>query len=214
MQFLSKKPYPMRRTGGEVFSTGQKCGKIIKKEKKPQKERKNMTLETPRLLLRPFREDDVQAVYDYSAEPEVGLNAGWKPHESLTESQDILHLMFLDQPTVWAVERREDGCLMGSIGLIGDGARQYGSAKSLGYALGTAYWGRGYMTEAVRAVTRFGFEKMLLDLISATCYPDNLRSRRVLEKCGFVYEGTLHRAELLFNGEVRDHLHFYLPHLK
>ena len=55
---------------------------------------------------------------------------------------------------------------------------------------------------------------MLLDLISATCYPDNLRSRRVLEKCGFVYEGTLHRAELLFNGEVRDHLHFYLPHLK
>lgn len=113
-----------------------------------------MTLETPRLLLRPFREDDVQAVYDYSAEPEVGLNAGWKPHESLTESQDILHLMFLDQPTVWAVERREDGRLMGSIGLIGDGARQYGSAKSLGYALGTAYWGRGYMTEAVRAVTR------------------------------------------------------------
>ena len=85
---------------------------------------------------------------------------------------------------------------------------------ALGYALGTAYWGRGYMTEAVRAVTRFGFEKMLLDLISATCYPDNLRSRRVLEKCGFVYEGTLHRAELLFNGEVRDHLHFYLPHLK
>ena len=81
-----------------------------------------MTLETPRLLLRPFREDDVQAVYDYSAEPEVGLNAGWKPHESLTESQDILHLMFLDQPTVWAVERREDGRLMGSIGLIGDGA--------------------------------------------------------------------------------------------
>ena len=63
-----------------------------------------MTLETPRLLLRPFREDDVQAVYDYSAEPEVGLNAGWKPHESLTESRDILHLMFLDQPTAasWA----------------------------------------------------------------------------------------------------------------
>ena len=82
-----------------------------------------MTLETPRLLLRPFREDDVQAVYDYSAEPEVGLNAGWKPHESLTESQDILHLMFLGQPTVWAVERRGDGRLMGSIGLIGDGAR-------------------------------------------------------------------------------------------
>ena len=49
---------------------------------------------------------------------------------------------------------------------------------------------------------------MSLDLISATCYPDNARSRRVLEKCGFAYEGRLHRAELLWNGEVRDHLLF------
>ena len=41
------------------------------------------------------------------------------------------------------------------------------------------------MTEALRAVTEYGFERMSLDLISATCYPDNARSRRVLEKCGF-----------------------------
>ena len=158
-----------------------------------------MTLQTTRLRLRPFREDDVQAIYDNSAAPEVGLNAGWKPHESLTESYDVLHLMFLDQPTVWAIERRGDGQLMGSIGLIADSARQYGSVRSVGYSLGTAYWGRG-------------FERMSLDLISATCYPDNARSRRVLEKCGFAYEGRLHRAELLWNGEVRDHLLFYLPH--
>ena len=83
-----------------------------------------MTLQTTRLRLRPFREDDVQAIYDNSAAPEVGLNAGWKPHESLTESYDVLHLMFLDQPTVWAIERRGDGQLMGSIGLIADSARQ------------------------------------------------------------------------------------------
>ena len=92
---------------------------------------------------------------------------------------------------------------MGSIGLITDSARQYGSARSLGYALGIRYWGQGYMTEAVRAVIRFGFEKMSLDVISATCYPDNLASRRVLEKCGFQYEGTLHRAEMLYNGRSR-----------
>lgn len=47
-----------------------------------------MTLETTRLRLRPFREDDVQAIYDNSSAPEVGLNAGWKPHESLTESYE------------------------------------------------------------------------------------------------------------------------------
>lgn len=170
-----------------------------------------MKLQTERLTLRPFREDDVQALYDYSKDEPVGRNAGWKPHESLQESDDILHLVFLDQPSVWAIERRSDRRLIGSIGLVTDSARQYGSARSLGYALGIRYWGQGYMTEAVRAVIRYGFEKMSLDVISATCYPDNPASRRVLEKCGFQHEGTLHRAELLYNGEVKDHLHFYLP---
>lgn len=171
-----------------------------------------MTLTTKRLTLRPFREDDVEALYAYSKDEAVGRNAGWKPHESLLESSDILHLVFLDQPTVWAVERTADRRLMGSIGLITDSARQYGSSRSLGYALGVDYWGQGYMTEAARETVRFGFAQMGLDLISATCYPDNPASRRVLEKCGFRYEGMLHRAQLLYNGEVKDHLCFYLPH--
>lgn len=173
-----------------------------------------MTLTTERLTLRPFREDDVEALYAYSKDEEVGRNAGWKPHESLLESSDILHLVFLNQSSVWAIEWRSDRRLMGSIGLITDSTRQYGSARSLGYALGLDYWGQGYMTEAVRAAVRFGFGQMGLDLISATCYPDNPASRRVLEKCGFQYEGVLHRAELLYNGQVKDHLCFYLPHEK
>lgn len=171
-----------------------------------------MELLTERLCLRRFREDDAEAIYAYSREEAVGLNAGWKPHESLLESYDILHLAYLGQPCVWAVERREDGRLMGSVSLITDSARQYGSARALGYALGTAYWGQGYMTEAVRAVIAYGFGKMNLDLISAVCYPGNAASRRVLEKCAFRYEGTLCRAELLYNGEVRDHMHFCLTH--
>ena len=101
---------------------------------------------------------------------------------------------------------------MGSIGMITDSSRQYGSARSLGYALGVDYWGQGYMTEAVREAVRFGFGQMGLDIISATCYPDNPASRRVLEKCGFQYEGTLHRAQLLYNGQVKDQLCYYLPH--
>ena len=51
----------------------------------------------------------------------------------------MLHLMFLDQPTVWAIERRGTGG-DGSIGLIADSARQYGSVRAVGYSLGTAYW--------------------------------------------------------------------------
>ncbi|MGI6181477.1 MAG: GNAT family N-acetyltransferase [Agathobaculum sp.] len=171
-----------------------------------------MELKTARLLLRPFRADDTEALYAYSKDEPVGRNAGWKPHESLLESNDILHLVFLDQPSVWAIERKADGRMIGSIGLIADSKREYGSVRSLGYALGVDYWGQGFMTEAVQAVLRYGFGPMSLDLITATCYPDNPASRRVLEKCGFRYEGTLHRAELLYNGEIKDHLCFYLTH--
>ena len=92
-----------------------------------------MTLQTTRLRLRPFREDDVQAIYDNSSAPEVGLNAGWKPHESLTESYDVLHLMFLDQPTVWAIERRGDG--RARHGVLGQGLYDRGASRGHGIRL-------------------------------------------------------------------------------
>ncbi len=60
------------------------------------------------------------------------------------------------------------------------------------------------MTEAAGAVVTYGFETMHLDLISATCYPFNVRSRRVLEKLGFRYEGTLAQAEKRYDGKVLD----------
>lgn len=165
---------------------------------------------TNRLLLRPFREDDAAALYAYSTDPEVGPNAGWKPHESLEESAEILRTVFLGQEAVFAVVRREDGVLMGSAGFIPDPARENPRARMLGYALGRAYWGQGYMTECVRAILAHGFGTMALDLVSVNCYPHNARSRNVIEKCGFRYEGTLRQAEELFDGTVHDHVMFSL----
>ena len=165
-----------------------------------------MELITERLTLRPFREDDTEALYAYSKDEPVGRNAGWKPHESLLESSDILHLVFLDQPSVWAVERRGDRRLMGSVGLIADSARQYGSARSLGYALGVDYWGQGYMTEAVKACAACAFGTLGLHRIEGNIMPRNRRSLRVAEKCGFREEG-LARAYLRIHGVWEDHIH-------
>lgn len=165
---------------------------------------------TARLLLRPFHEDDAAALYECSKHPEVGPNAGWKPHESIEESAQMLRAVFLGREAVFAIVRRADGVLLGSAGLVPDGARENPRARMLGYSLGYEHWGHGYMTEAVRAVLAHSFGAMGLDLISANCYPDNVRSRRVLEKCGFQYEGTLRQAELLYDGSVRDHVMFSL----
>lgn len=161
-------------------------------------------LETERLLLRPVRPEDAEAIYEYSRVPDVGVNAGWKPHESISETEEIMKAVFLDQEAVWAVTRKDDGVLIGTAGLIGDPKREYGRARMLGYAIGRPYWGRGCMTEAVRAVINCGFTELDLDLISAYCYPENQRSKRVLTKCGFEYEGLLRMAEERFDGHLMD----------
>lgn len=74
----------------------------------------------------------------------------------------------------------------------------------LGYAISEKHWGKGIMTEAVKAVIKYGFENLKLDLISAYTYPFNTRSKKVLEKNGFKYEGTLKQAEKLYNGKIYD----------
>lgn len=78
---------------------------------------------------------------------------------------------------------------------------------SLGYWAGEMYAGKGYITSAVRAVVRYAFEDLELHRVEAACQPDNIASRRVLEKAGFTHEGSA-RAYLKINGAWRDHLLF------
>ncbi|MDO5562810.1 MAG: GNAT family N-acetyltransferase [Synergistaceae bacterium] len=161
-----------------------------------------MILTTDRLLLRPITTDDARAMYECYRGPNVGPNAGWKPHESVDETREIIEQIFLAN-NVFGIVLREDNALIGSVGLIDDPKRDNDRTKMLGYSIGEDYWGRGYMTEAARAVVDDGFVRLGLDLISAYCYPENARSRRVLTKLGFRYEGTLALCEMIYNGEVR-----------
>lgn len=162
------------------------------------------SIETERLILRPVVESDAEAIYEYSRNKHVGINAGWKAHDSLEETREIMSAVFLNQENVFGILLKETGKLFGTIGLIPDPKRQNDRARMIGYAIGEDYWGKSYTTEAVRALLRFGFEELALDLISAYCYPFNERSKRVLEKNGFQYEGRLRLAETRYDGEVID----------
>lgn len=163
-----------------------------------------MTLTTDRLLLRPIVTEDADDIYEYSRNDNVGPNAGWKPHESIEETRLIMEQVFMNQEAVFGVVLKESGKLIGTIGLVKDPKRENDKARMLGYAIGESSWGQGLMTEAVRELLRYGFEELHLDLISAYCYPHNQRSKRVLEKCGFLYEGTLRQCEQLFDGNTYD----------
>ena len=142
--------------------------------------------------------------------PNLGNNAGWKPHDTLEESLKILQTIFIPQKDTWAITRKEDRLLIGAIGILPDPKRENSNAGMIGYWLDEAQWGKGYMSESVCAVLDYGFNKLGLTLISANCYPQNKRSQRVLEKMGFTYEGILHQAEVSYDDKIYDHLCYYL----
>ena len=165
-------------------------------------------LTTDRLLLRPLVMADAEAVFAYAVSPNVGPNAGWKPHESLAETREVMRAIFVGKEDVWGVITAADRQLIGTVGLIDDPRRSFAGAKMLGYAIGEAYWGQGYATEAAKEVVRYAFLQKRLPILSAYCYPYNLSSRHVLEKCGFTNEGRLRYCEQLYDGRIVDNLCF------
>lgn len=161
-------------------------------------------IETERLILRPITINDAEDIFQYSRNENVGSSAGCKPHANIEETNDIMKFVFLEKEGVFGIELKATGRLFGSIGLIPDPKRQNNKARMLGYAIGEAYWGKGYATEAAQALIDWAFKELDIDLISAYCYPFNEKSKRILMKCGFTYEGNLRMAEERYDGEVLD----------
>ncbi len=162
------------------------------------------TIETERLILRPWSIEDAPALYDYAKNPNVGPHGGWKPHESIMESFSIITELFMKCYYSWAIMMKESDKLVGSIGFEKDPRRREINCLELGYSLSEDHWGKGLMTEAAKAAIRHGFENLHLDMISIYRNPKNERSGRVIENSGFIYEGTLRKANLVYDGEIRD----------
>lgn len=161
------------------------------------------TLETDRLILRMWNKKDAPALYEYAKNPNVGPNAGWKPHASVYESRMIIKEIFLPN-MCWAIVDKESGKVIGSIGLEEDAFRPGVKSKELGYSLSEDHWKKGIMTEAAKKVIRHAFEDLMLDVLMIKTGDANIRSQRVIEKCGFTYEGTLRRAYLLYDRSIRE----------
>lgn len=154
---------------------------------------RGVTLHTPRLTLRPWRQSDLEDFYQYAREDGVGQMAGWLPHKSREESQKILDL-FIGQHKTFALEYQ--GRVIGSLGIECYDEEHYpelarAAGREIGYVLAKPYWGRGLMPEAVREVIRYLFEEVRLDFLVAGHFDRNACSARVIEKCGFRYNKTL-----------------------
>jgi ribosomal-protein-alanine N-acetyltransferase len=163
------------------------------------------TLETERLILRKMVLNDAEAVFAYASNSEVSRYTLWETHRSIEDSRAFLEFATQKyenggEPD-WGIVYRGPGCLVGACGLVNWEAEH--ARAEVGFVLSREYWGRGLMSEAVRAILRFGFERMNLNRIEARCIAENAASARVMEKAGMVYEGTLRQREYI-KGAYRD----------
>jgi [ribosomal protein S5]-alanine N-acetyltransferase len=145
------------------------------------------TLQTSRLILRPYREADIAELVPLIGAREVAATTLRIPHP-YTEQDARAFLAMAEEPgRVWlAVTLRSDGRQIGGVGLRVDDQHQH---AELGYWLGLTYWGNGYATEAAREMLRYGFEGLELHRIFATHFKHNPASGRILVKLGMCYEG-------------------------
>ncbi len=149
-----------------------------------------ITLETERLLLRPFAADDLDAYTErIFADADVMQYLPKRDTPTRERAQGMMEY-WNDQWTQfpygpWAVVEKANGELMGHCGLLFIPEIQ---ETELLYAFGKAFWGKGYATEAARASVDFGFQKCGLTRIIALAVPENIGARRVMEHCGLRYE--------------------------
>jgi ribosomal-protein-alanine N-acetyltransferase len=163
-------------------------------------------LETKRLLLRKMRLDDAEAMFAYASDPEVTRYVLWDTHRSIEDSESFLRLAVEGYERGdfggWGIVLKDGGAFVGTCGVDVGYAPEHARAE-LGYVLSREHWGRGLMPEAVRAVIRFGFDRMGLNRVEARCIAGNAASARVMEKAGMNCEGTLREREFI-KGAYRD----------
>ena len=163
-------------------------------------------IETERLRLTSWQdtEEDAEGLYKWASRPDVGPNAGWKPHANIEESRTIIRELFVKEGDGYAIRLKDTNEIIGNISVFEDTAREGVKSMELGYALSDEHWGKGYMTEAAKALMAYAFEKYDLVIMAIRTSEVNTRSQRVIEKCGFKYEGTIRKAYHIYTGEDRD----------
>lgn len=164
-----------------------------------------MKLETERLILRPWREDDAESLYQYASDPDIGYPAGWGAHTSVENSREIIRSV-LSAPETYAVCLKEDDRAIGSVGLkMGDATDMTDREDEceLGYWIGKPFWGRGMIPEAAGELLRHAFEKLGMRAVFCGYYEGNHKSRRVQDKLGFVYQHKTEGLEVPLLNEIR-----------
>ncbi|MCB0413680.1 MAG: GNAT family N-acetyltransferase [Bdellovibrionales bacterium] len=178
-----------------------------------EEEIKQPVLETDRLILRPYRESDLNDIFSYASNPEVTRYLLWDAHKTIEDSKEFFE--WIQSVTsrekgkvffVFAIELKESGKVIGSIDF--KNTNKFGG--QMDYVIGQPHWGKGYMSEAAAALKLWAFDNFPeIVRLQAYCQPENIGSKRVMEKIGMEYEG-LRRKSFVVRNELVDLVHYAL----
>lgn len=144
-------------------------------------------IETERLILRAPKMSDSKDFYQYAKKPNIGLTAGWLPHEFEEESRFILS-DFIKKEDVWVITIKPSDKMVGSIGLkVRDFEEAINGICELGYALDDTYWNKGYVSEATKALIEYAFKVYEVKKIIAGHSLGNIGSQKIILKNNFKF---------------------------
>jgi [ribosomal protein S5]-alanine N-acetyltransferase len=164
-----------------------------------------VTLTTPRLAMRPLREDDATGLFAMYSDPEFtrywSFSAMTRLEQANAQLVRMMEACASGRDLIVAIELRETGQMIGTCTLfnLNEPCRR----AEIGFGLCREFWGHGYIQEAIHALIEHAFMQLSLRRIEADIDPRNLGSARVLERAGFVREGLL-RERWVVGGEVSD----------
>ncbi len=189
----------------EVFKIKPKAAKFIL----PKQVEFRAFMKTKRLFLRPWQKSDYDDFYEIMSDDEVMLPAGVS---AVTDklSAYAKFSRYMQNSLAYAIVLRESGKVIGSINYQNDDMRNQKAvcSRSIAYELNKNYWGNGYMPEALSVMTESAFENTPTEILAVGYHNGNVRSKRVIEKCGFVYEGVIQGAFRASDGVLYD-IHSY-----
>ena len=156
-----------------------------------------------KFFIRSLLPGDQEAFYRIYSDMDLCLNSGSLPVKSLEDAKSKLNRM-IEMGESFAIVSTETMEIMGVLSVRKDIHRYNNRAYMLGYVLEKQWRGQGIMPQAVQYMLKYLFMNMGADIVTAAHFPGNESSKRVLEKCGFTYEGTLRREYTRFDGQILD----------
>jgi len=163
----------------------------------------NQLIELKTIILRRFRGSDAKDVLEYASDKEAMKHLIWTGADNIEEVKKTIYNNYLSRQGVFAIELKATGKCIGDIEIRLNESHE---RAVFAYVLNRNYWGRGIMSEALKAVLSLCFDKLELRRVEGGHFTGNEASGRVMEKCGMKKEGIareVYKAHGVFRDEVR-----------